>query len=160
MDHENGIVVMMKRKLQLVIMSLSVVSVFLCCLLSFNYAYFPTFILSIFTHTLHRKYMFLICNAILAFLAKTSSSSNHHQHEEHALVHMLVPPTATALPQEQEEEDEGDEEEEVEDASSSMMGTNNEQVGNEEELNRKFEEFIRKMKQEIRIEAQTHLITV
>ncbi|KAL1320398.1 hypothetical protein HN51_065121 [Arachis hypogaea] len=156
MDHENGIVVMMKRKLQLV-MSLNVVSVFLCCtftlhyLLSFNYDYFSTF----FTHTLQRKYMFLICNAILAFLAKTSSSSNH-QHEQHA----LVPPTAMALPQEQEQEDE---EEEVEDTSSSIMETNNEQVeevGNAEELNRKFEEFIRKMKQEIRIQAQTHLITL
>jgi hypothetical protein len=34
------------------------------------------------------------------------------------------------------------------------------ELANTEELNRKFEEFIRKMKEEMRIEAQTHLIAV
>ncbi|KAL5575838.1 hypothetical protein UlMin_017537 [Ulmus minor] len=41
---------------------------------SFN-VYFSTFLFSIFTHTLERKYMFLICNGILAFLAKSSLST-------------------------------------------------------------------------------------
>ncbi|KAL5574894.1 hypothetical protein UlMin_016593 [Ulmus minor] len=41
---------------------------------SFN-VYFSTFLFSIFTHTLETKYMFLICNGILAFLAKSSLST-------------------------------------------------------------------------------------
>nr|KYP52145.1 hypothetical protein KK1_026059 [Cajanus cajan] len=36
----------------------------------------------------------------------------------------------------------------------------NEEVENADELNRKFEEFIRKMKEEIRIEAQRQAIAV
>ena len=46
---------------------------------------------------------------------------------------------------------------EVEDTT---MTTNNEELANTDELNRKFEEFIRKMKEEIRVEAQRQLIAV
>ncbi|MED6169095.1 hypothetical protein PIB30_018230 [Stylosanthes scabra] len=169
-------------------------------LVSFNYGYFSTCLLSIFTQTLERKYMFLVCNAILAFLAKTSlipSSSSKNDDDD---VNMLVLPTVMALPQEQdtgendkeeevncieeeeaaamvtqnedaedkdENEDKEKEKEEEERSSTTIMATDKEEVeefevGNTdiEELNRKFEEFIRKMKQEIRIEAKTHLITV
>lgn len=50
-----------------------------------------------------------------------------------------------------------DEEDEL--AEDTMM-TGNEELANTEDLNRKFEEFIRKMKEEMRIEAQRHLIAV
>lgn len=43
-------------------------------------------------------------------------------------------------------------------AESTMV--TNEELTNTDELNRKFEEFIRKMKEEIRIEAQRHPIAV
>lgn len=50
-----------------------------------------------------------------------------------------------------------DEEDEV--AEETIM-IGNEELENTEDLNRKFEEFIRKMKEEMRIEAQRHLIAV
>lgn len=135
--------------------------------------------------------MFLICNGILAFLAKnlfiiTSTSSDseslpivgfdsleevgdvmvdeeyYEEVEEHK--------EGTLYIQNNGIDDEGgieseidanvlaqdDDEEEVEEITL----TTDEELVNTEELNRKFEEFIRKMKEEMKIEAQTHLIAV
>ncbi|KAI9123406.1 hypothetical protein K1719_004706 [Acacia pycnantha] len=167
-------------------------------------AFFSTFIFSIFSHILQRKYMFLICNAILAFLAKTSlSMSDSYDEDLHDDVESLhqsanaIPvsveaPSSIMADQQQEETDnkevvseEADDDEEEEEQAFTvkkeadstdevMVGTQdggeaeddetmvgeNEELSNADELNRKFEEFIRKMKEEIRIEAQRQLIAV
>ncbi|KAF7840525.1 hypothetical protein G2W53_002823 [Senna tora] len=128
------------------------------------YYYFSTFLFSIFTHTLQTKYMFLLCNAILAFLANSSAFHNNNN---------IVPEEATntnsslvAQEEEVEEQEDGGiistieasiEEEEEEEIRG---GSDEDQLVNSDELNRKFEEFIRKMKEEIKIEAQRPLIEV
>ncbi|XP_039070413.1 uncharacterized protein LOC120217337 [Hibiscus syriacus] len=71
----------LKSTLQIVI-SVAFLSIFLSHSSSFAYSLFPhsfnvyfsTFLFSLFTHTLERKYMFLFCNGILAFIAKSSVS--------------------------------------------------------------------------------------
>ncbi|GAU38964.1 hypothetical protein TSUD_378400 [Trifolium subterraneum] len=138
--------------------------------------------------------MFLICNGILAILAKNllfipTTSSDAHFNQLHASDDMIVAPFASyqsleevsLMDEEQEDEyyeekvseaEEHEEHEEdtfkkevnvlaqdeYEDEETTL--TTNEELVNTEELNRKFEEFIRKMKEEMRIEAQTHLIAV
>ncbi|KAK2394319.1 glutamic acid-rich protein [Trifolium repens] len=140
--------------------------------------------------------MFLICNGILAFLAKnllfipTTSSEAHFDQLHASSDDMIVAPFASyqsleevsLLDEEQEDEyyeekvleaEEHNEacigkekevnvlaQDEYEDEVEETTLTTNEELVNTEELNRKFEEFIRKMKEEMRIEAQTHLIAV
>jgi len=154
--------------------------------------------------------MFIICNGILAFLAKnlfiiTTTSSDYDFDQFHASDDMVVAPLASfesfkevsLMAEEHEEEyyveqvseaeehkedtlyiqNEGIDEEVVtetevdanvlaqdfyvdDDEVEETTLTTNEELANTEELNRKFEEFIRKMKEEMRIEAQTHLIAV
>ncbi|KAE9594757.1 hypothetical protein Lalb_Chr18g0057151 [Lupinus albus] len=178
---------------------------------SFN-AYFSTCLFSMFTHTLERKYMFLICNAILAFIAKTSlknpssptsvfdlefnqeslnlseinapvsvpfRSSEFQENaplmvEEQVLEQAKCNEEVLEASEEQENEtlyaltegkdnesyiEETESEVEDDEVADTTM-TINEQLINTDELNRKFEEFIRKMKEEIRIEAQRQLIAV
>ncbi|KEH36970.1 hypothetical protein MtrunA17_Chr2g0290381 [Medicago truncatula] len=206
----------LKRTLKYVF-SISAFSIFLCYYSSdffihsqtFNANFFCTCLFTIFTHTLERKYMFLICNGILAFLAKnlfiiTTTSSDYDFDQFHASDDMVVAPLASfesleevsLMAEELEEEyyekqvseaeehkedtlniqNEGIDEEEVtetevdanvlaqdyadDDEVDETTLTTNEELANTEELNRKFEEFIRKMKEEMRIEAQTHLIAV
>ncbi|KAL0398889.1 UNVERIFIED_CONTAM: hypothetical protein Sradi_2232200 [Sesamum radiatum] len=174
---------------------------------------FSTLVFPLLAQALDRKYMFLICNGILAVLAKnlrlSSSSLNMKSAEDSVKEITQLPPikeettveenvasvecaetphdVAVAdekqTQQEQEqgygdfrkdgiilesEEWEDEEDEDDEDgleASRVAEGTSaTEQVidasVSTEELNKKFEEFIRKMKEEIRVEAQQQLITV
>lgn len=210
----------LRRTLQVVV-SVSLLSLFL-----FYYPgvfFFPYSLV----HTLERKYMFIICNGILAFLAKSSSSQSLHSYSDETVLggkfSGAVPKLAatdvvseeqTLSPQssitsrvgvsfvdeegkeqetvedqeadheEQEEQDksedlgssaenesknDSDEEdngrfsskeeeaEEVEEATESTAGE--ELTISTDELNKKFEEFIRKMKEELRIQAQQQLIT-
>ncbi|XP_051125125.1 uncharacterized protein LOC127247338 isoform X2 [Andrographis paniculata] len=157
---------------------------------------------------LDRKYMFLICNGILAFLAKNVKFSNSSSedgvakmaqlsNEETAASSMENSGDPLGLAAEEEphmeeqlqedggdfregntatgfvletadrEFDNGEEEDEDEDdevegdsvASEAVEMVSDARVSTEE-LNKKFEEFIRKMKEEIRVEAQQPLITV
>ncbi|ESW19621.1 hypothetical protein PHAVU_006G140600 [Phaseolus vulgaris] len=215
----------LKRTLQFVL-SVSVFSVFVWYSSGFSIhpqsfnAYFSTCLFSMFTHTLERKYMFLICNGILAFVAKTAlvnSSdsdfdkllpSNLSETKTTTVSDMVVAPLVEGFaspenvclvveeqkgPEEYSEEvyedqeqntlctktegresggyiteeeiEEGESDSEVEVAVDDELAeatttTNNEELLNTDELNRKFEEFIRKMKEEIRIEAQRQLIAV
>ena len=163
---------------------------------SFN-VYSSTCLLSMLTHTLERKYMFLICNLILAFLATTTSSSSDSVYSQYSqpsnddLSYSTNKPDPDLVADIQEECDEVvvvqvmkkeeeiyeqvseegrddeapiEEEEEVEEGMDDIdelvttLATKEEEEEEElgdintEELNRKFEEFIRKMKEEIRIE--------
>ncbi|MED6157121.1 hypothetical protein PIB30_020277 [Stylosanthes scabra] len=146
-------------------------------------AYFSTFLLSMLTRTLQRKYMFLLCNAILAFLA-TKSLYDHAPPPVVNGVELLAADQVQDpfLAETEEGKDHDDdnyegggkginsqeeevlqvEVEEVVEGTQDDEGdaTNEEELANADELNRKFEEFIRKMKEEIRIEAQTHPIAV
>lgn len=192
---------------------------------SFFFAYdfhFSALVFPLFAHALDRKYMFLICNGILAFLVKTlkfSSSSlsgpdfNDHDEftrstaqvsEEKLLsestllagdddeIHACPDKTAVVHAAEDKmklrekgnehvsvsftsEIDQGmqagrlmiddqdldmiEEEEDMEEGGGLLCASaaDQEEVGvniNTEELNQKFEEFIRKVKEEIRIQAQ------
>ncbi|GMP73480.1 hypothetical protein CsSME_00031225 [Camellia sinensis var. sinensis] len=133
--------------------------------------------------TFERKYMFLICNGIIAFLAKNLSfaSSSYEdgvkplytteaqlQHKEAAMESTLG--TLEKIEKQENEsmdikvhgresqnmitETEDDEEQE---ASGSLIPQLN---MSSEELNRTFDEFIRKMKEEIRIDALRQPIAV
>ncbi|CAK7323304.1 unnamed protein product [Dovyalis caffra] len=163
---------------------------------------------SVFSHCLERKYMFLICNGILAILAKSSVSSSStsasddqsNLEDEGQLsstvpnlsptkaepthVDQEVPAVASLEPLQDKEMQAAAAEEEEKEATSSqdMMiaeeeefreekggslvkqeeeeGEGDEELASTEELNRRIEEFIRKMKEEIRIEAQQPLIAV
>ncbi|KAJ7946427.1 Transmembrane protein, partial [Quillaja saponaria] len=155
---------------------------------SFNFYFFSTTIFSVFTNTFQRKYMFLICNAILVFLAKTSVCSATFGSQKIVPMENIVSPENVPSIAEEEEEEKLEQQqeakhEEKQDGTSCMeteergneaptveedgalakqgqedeVGTEisgSEELANADELNRKFEEFIRKMKEEIRIEAQ------
>ena len=161
-------------------------------------AYFSSCLFSMLTRTLERKYMFLICNAILALLAMSPHfdlrvseeplgafrllenaplmvEEEAKRHEEYPDQHIsqaeenegrLVSKVSNA-----EEEGAGggtgsstgvivaqDDDELV--AETAMEMETNEELENTDELNRKIEEFIRKMKEEMRIEAQKQPIAV
>ncbi|PIN18612.1 hypothetical protein CDL12_08715 [Handroanthus impetiginosus] len=197
--------------------------IILLSFLSFVYSYFSgfpvffsynlqfsTLIFPLFAHALDRKYMFLICNGILAFLAKnlnfSSSSLNYGGVMKSAedgvkqitelpaiLQEATVQENVVTVAEgkrmthqrEQGFEDfnidvdemkitgtisdgkgeEGEDDDEELKGSTALEGTSSKEEINDasvstEELNKKFEEFIRKMKEEIRIEAQQQLITV
>ena len=126
--------------------------------------------------------MFLICNGILAILAKSAVSCSSSRTENVALVAERKVDEAErveeqedgSLNTEKEEreseafpaEDEGIEEEEngvvlrTDGEEELAAAAVNEEFQSTDELNKKFEEFIRKMKEEIRIGAQRHLIAV
>nr|GMD47482.1 Trigger factor like [Ipomoea batatas] len=144
-----------------------------------------------FSHALERKYMFLICNGILFFLAKTLTFTSSFTDLDY--VKRLPTPTLgnqspfhilfQQVPQQQQQEKEeifsssghgGALKVEADDEKGGggaglvdALQTDDEEEEdndmniNTEELNRRVEEFIRKMKEEIRIEAkQQHLIAV
>ncbi|KAL2524122.1 hypothetical protein Adt_09176 [Abeliophyllum distichum] len=177
--------------------------------IDFCFSYNVQFSTLIFSHALDRKYVFLLCNGILAFLAKNlnfSSSSNIGENkkpvsetkdvalpEDNEETPMKWATTASSnseymkpvnseLPEKekatpppedndeaaamkwateesleisQEEKDHKEKQEEDDDEGS---GINDDTKVSTEELNKKFEEFIRKMKEEIRIEAQLQQI--
>ncbi|KAL4368246.1 hypothetical protein GQ457_05G031260 [Hibiscus cannabinus] len=181
----------LKNTMQIV-MSVAFLSIFLCHSSSFAYSLFPhsfnvyfsTFLFSLFTHTLERKYMFLLCNGILAFIAKTSVSTRstsittklaseidggEYDRIRHVPPQVEEPENGSLGKEEEEEEEESEASVVVEDDISGgeeEKGWPEKQEEEEEvavsmsteELNRKIEEFIRKMKEEIRIEAQQQQI--
>ncbi|KAI5330738.1 hypothetical protein L3X38_020864 [Prunus dulcis] len=221
---------LMKRTLKL-LLSVSLLSLFLLCYSSssgfclFPYSftefnvYFSTLLFSIFTRALERKYMFLVCNGILAFLAKTNTSksndnsctcsfscsttsiNNHKSHDE-SLDQDAIAYAAgedegeSPTIQEEDDDDRDGQQEELKngtllqaeempqafsaeekgEGSESLIKQREEEMDTPEletnhvndylattstdELNKKFEEFIRKMKEEIRIEAQQQPIAV
>lgn len=136
--------------------------------------------------------MFLICNGILAFLAKnlfiittTTTSSDSESlsivsfesleevgdvmaDEEYYEEKVEEHEEGTLYIQNEGIDEEGGTESEIDanvlaqddDDGEETTLTTNEELVNTEELNRKFEEFIRRMKEEMKIEAQRHLIAV
>ncbi|KAL2473541.1 hypothetical protein Fot_49277 [Forsythia ovata] len=207
------------RKTLLFLVPVSILSFVLSYIsgIDFCFSYNVQFSTLIFSHALDRKYVFLLCNGILAFLAKNlnfSSSSNIGENmkpvsetkevappedneetpmkwatassngEYMKLVNIELPEEEKAAPPpedndeaaamkwateenleiSQEEKDHKEKQEEDEDEESEIIvdgeedGINDDMKVSTEELNKKFEEFIRKMKEEIRIEAQLQQI--
>ncbi|CAJ2649403.1 unnamed protein product [Trifolium pratense] len=180
--------IILKRSMQL-IFSVSIFGLFVFYSCGFCYVYpldqsilndyfSTTWLLSM----LERKYMFLICNILIVFLAKTSSTSSldhseysqyskpsisakdHHElvvdidqeeHDEELVVNVMKKKEEFYGRSSENEFAPIEEEKEVEDDDIDEIFTDL------EELNRKFDEFIRKMKEEIRIQPQTlHPIAV
>ncbi|KAL9373326.1 hypothetical protein Peur_032946 [Populus x canadensis] len=195
----------LRRTLQFLI-SVSLFSLFLC--FSSGFSLFPkplilyinTGVFSFLSHYLERKYMFLICNGILAILAKSSVSSSETPAsddqsnlgderqlssaptlssakaeatvDDQEVREASVEPLEDIVLATEEEEEETtssqalikEEEEYIEEKRECLVKQEdeegNEELASTEELNRRIEEFIRKMKEEIRIEAQQQLIAV
>ncbi|GMH05238.1 hypothetical protein Nepgr_007078 [Nepenthes gracilis] len=169
--------------------------------------YFSTFLLPLLARTFERKYVFLLCNGIIVFLAGNfgfrppsySSGFDHLPVEimkngdavpepsvpDHQIIQDQVLTTHEGVARFEEETEKAinesinagveeretedqfefkdlDEEEEDEDGEFMRVGSvGGGDVGNEgvvssstEELNKKIEEFMRKMKEELRLEAQ------
>ncbi|XP_042029742.1 uncharacterized protein LOC121776614 [Salvia splendens] len=149
-------------------------SYFFSGLSSYYNIQFSTLIFSLFAHAMDRKYVFLICNGIVAFLVKSLSftSSSGVSQTPPTLVQEKVEygvgeeeETDTreecsygALSEEEEDEDEDNGG--VDEDDKGGEGASREEEVSTEELNHKFEEFIKKMKEEIRIEAEQPLIAV
>ncbi|KAK7348355.1 hypothetical protein VNO80_22908 [Phaseolus coccineus] len=165
---------LLKTSLQFVL-SVSVFSFFLC--------YSSGFSILLLTRTLQRKYMFIICNAILALLAihvefQASTSATKAQVSEEAVGAFLTIEEQEFAYSEQVSAAELDTDavfiaeggtgnssevmvaKDDELAADTTVETNEDEVPNTDELNRKFEEFIRKMKEEMRIEAEGQPIEV
>lgn len=166
----------LKNTLHLVA-SLALLSFFLCYFSLFPNSfsvYFSTFLFSFFTHTLDRKYMFLICNGILAFLAKISLSTTTSSPSDIISAPILTSSSTNLTPTKADEVvyvdyhdhapdhlvvvEDDQEEYKGEGVQEAAANGGHEEVQSTEELNRKIEEFIRRMKEEIRIEAQQQLV--
>ncbi|CAK9182266.1 unnamed protein product [Ilex paraguariensis] len=182
-------------------------------LFAYNF-HISTSVFPLFTRTIERKYMFILCNGILAFLSKNSSFSCFDNNggyvkgaeddvkpanelsemknvpaledNEAAMESITASPVHPAIAEKEEEneplnsqvkeresgalivegeEDEGEAEDDESEESGPLVVASPVKEGNDvnvniDELNKKFEEFIRKMKEEIRIEAQQQLIAV
>lgn len=178
----------LKRTLQFLV-PISVIS-FLVSYFS-HPLHFYSSIIPFLNQALDRKCMFLICNGILAFLAnslKLSGSALDHEEDgfvfrgndcaqlddaavveememevQHEEDDVGAPPNLAEEIEREEWEEEGDDDDddEVESSPSVMVEEVNEMRVSTEDLNKKFDEFIRKMKEEIRTEArQQYLIVV
>ncbi|KAM1168496.1 hypothetical protein ACFX19_030926 [Malus domestica] len=192
---------------------------------SFNF-YFSTFPYQLFTHTIDKNFIFLICNLLFVFLAKhsgltrspvQSSYPNHEEtslknregglefgspmleteepvspkedakagsmnslenvaaeeeHESEPLINQVEKHAEKEVIEDYEEQKEQEpesmllvsEEEEEEEEDGKLAEEDEDGTGrfgnSTEELNKKFEDFIRRMKEELRIEAQRQLIMV
>nr|KYP41354.1 hypothetical protein KK1_037280 [Cajanus cajan] len=196
-------------KLIQLLVSLSLFSFFippsslLAFLYHFNF-YFSTFSFQLFTHTIDKNCMFLLCNGLLVFvgitrsLSKSSSVGESYKYVEDGSQSsysdvqanepiMLVGKVVMEKnhePDEQNTEAEhaieikyyGEEEGEesigdivLEENDEFMIGESVEEeevveepnyVLSTEELNKKFDDFIRRMKEDLRIEAQRQLLMV
>ncbi|KAL2495624.1 hypothetical protein Fot_39381 [Forsythia ovata] len=184
------------KKILQFLVPLSLLSLSICHIIgvSFFFTYinfrFSTLIFPLFAHALDRKFMFLICNGILAFLAKNSSlflqipelpkmKEAVVEENEASMKSSTLENVAVAEEEKQQEigsfeketeernngawiaESEAEDDDAVEDGTTldgdSLVEDVNYASVNTDELNKKFEEFIKKMKEEIRIEAQQQL---
>ncbi|KAI8567185.1 hypothetical protein RHMOL_Rhmol02G0100800 [Rhododendron molle] len=180
----------LKMTLQLLV-SISVLSLFisyssdLSHFLHYYYGQVSAMLCPVLSQTLERKYMFLICNGIIAFLAKTFSFTSYSPSGPDIIdmlvtsnEHGMMPVREMEEPVEHKEaairglcqaiitetDDDKDDGEKV-GGGCLVPSFSEEDGGNEadmstDELNRKFDEFIRKMKEEIRIGAQLQPVAV
>nr|XP_016472801.1 PREDICTED: uncharacterized protein LOC107794786 [Nicotiana tabacum] len=144
---------LIKKTLQFLVL-VSLISFLLSYTYGFSFFFtynfhFSALVFPLFAHVFDRKYMFLLCNGILAFLAKNLSCSSSSSDEQEDVL----------IKGKEEVEENKEEVAEVEETAACLLSdTEAVEEGNQvnmsiEELNKKIEEFIRKMKEEIRTEA-------
>ncbi|KAJ4898114.1 hypothetical protein Rs2_24908 [Raphanus sativus] len=189
-----------------------VISIWVSSLLITHNCYLYRFTIQLVTHAVDKNYMFLLCNALLAFVAKCIATSKpleegwsktektfdyrdfesydaileleyYPVHEKETYSFLAQETRTNDQETEEEKEDEetkeekkdqetkeeydepltdnGDLEEEC-DIHEGFKEEDQDNVGvvTEEEMNKRFDEFIRKMKEELRIEAKRQLIVV
>ncbi|GFZ21178.1 hypothetical protein Acr_29g0003400 [Actinidia rufa] len=106
-------------------------------------------------------FIFLICNGILVFLAKSSSFKKIRDGFESSLEKEINEPLENV---QEKEEEAYSMEGEIEDSKNFIEEEEEEEeeivngLLSREELNKRFDEFIRRMKEEIRIGAQQQLV--
>ncbi|XP_057485321.1 uncharacterized protein LOC130771679 [Actinidia eriantha] len=127
---------------------------------SFNKLHLSKLSFQILSHTMDKIFIFLICNGILVFLAKSSSFKKIRDGFESSLEKEINEPLENV---QEKEEEEYSMEGEVEDSKNFIEEEEEEEeivngLLSREELNKRFDEFIRRMKEEIRIGAQQQLV--
>ncbi|KAL7218396.1 hypothetical protein ACSBR2_011627 [Camellia fascicularis] len=147
-----------KKSIQILLFSISLFSFLLCC--SPLGHFLSSFSMQLFSYTSDRNYIFLFCNGILVFLIKNSGmtdtcSSSTDPNYEHAK-------------QDKNEDERGRECENLVtdgDGESEILTTQQDGIEEEEngllsaeELNKKCEDFIRKVKKGIKMEAQQLIV--
>ena len=208
MDTEEGNKYNLLMRIRTLLLVLSLISLFSLLFIVFYFSDGVSISPYSLTHTLERKYMFLICNGILAFLAKTSSAASRdhrfsalpddgflagsakysssscsaaladdHDRDDQRRVVLLPRLESSGAVVEKEQVTLGSLQSEEADLRSADEGESDvvlegnkvsetapeeeeEEAISTEELNKRIEEFNRKMKEEIRIEAQQQLIAV
>ncbi|XP_058788003.1 uncharacterized protein LOC131662281 [Vicia villosa] len=164
----------------------------------FNF-YFSTFSFQLFTHTIDKNCMFLLCNGLLVFVGITRSLStgsssvdesfNYVKDGSQSLYSMVETKVTVLVSEENDDEakdinfEEGkgssilvleqekepkeesrlfDEEDEEKDSDTEMVDEEVLEeanwVLNTDELNKRFDDFIRRMKEDLRIEAQRQFV--
>ncbi|KAL4562957.1 hypothetical protein LXL04_026988 [Taraxacum kok-saghyz] len=151
---------------------------------SYHYNHLSVFLLPLFTHTFEKKYLFILCTSILAFITNNNQHLDlkdniHHDgatileenlqefeydyeygkldeqesKEEHGKIMENNEKESGVLMEDEEDDGEVFEEEGFLGGSSCVEDEQEEMNMDTEELNEKIEEFIRKMRQELRVEA-------
>ncbi|GMJ01472.1 hypothetical protein like AT3G13130 [Hibiscus trionum] len=135
----------------------------------------------LFSHNIDKNCMFLLCNGLLVFLAKFSGFISSWKHNNLSVLghdddndryfesfedvprfdrSLVLEPKAPLLQKDEAlrngtsmEETQEEDQEEEEDEDLKVLST-------DDELNKRFDEFIRKMKEELRIEARRQSVMV
>ncbi|KAF8083275.1 hypothetical protein N665_0786s0019 [Sinapis alba] len=197
----------MKQEFLKKLTKLVVILIWVSSLLITHNFYLFRFTIQIVTHAVDKKYMFILCNGLLAFVAKcittpkpveegwskTDKTFDYRDFKSyHAILELEYYPvhekeiysflakeviTNDQETEEEKEDQETEEEKEEEEYDETLTDNgdieeecdihggfkedeDNVGVVTEEEMNKRFDEFIRKMKEELRIEAKRQLIVV
>ncbi|XP_071696505.1 uncharacterized protein [Rutidosis leptorrhynchoides] len=124
-----------------------------------NIVNLPFPIKSLFTHGIDKTCVFLICNGILVVLVKTSGSlisQSRFDLKEHVYIKTIHEALQTRYEDELVEVDQMEIRLDVDEDDMKVINDNDED--RTEELNKKFDEFIRKTKEELRSDAQLVMI--
>ncbi|XP_054797504.1 uncharacterized protein LOC129302616 [Prosopis cineraria] len=158
---------------------------------NFNFSFsFPS---KIFSHTIDKNCIFLLCNGLLVFLSITTSFStsspphddllHHYIHDHDASEAEVIRVSEIAAEMMQEDDPDTDADADADEVSGVLLGlelkeeewlenddeiVDAESVEDEEEnwmlsteqMNKKFDDFIRRMKEDLRIEAKRQLVMV
>ncbi|KAB2033055.1 hypothetical protein ES319_D05G422000v1 [Gossypium barbadense] len=144
------------RKLTRLLLSVSIFSLFFSHSLfhSLNSTFHDTLAFKFLSHNIEKNFIFLLCNGLLVFLAKfsgliSSSSKHNNDHQSFKSYEYVTQTESTSLdpktPLLEKEENAGLDEEELKRASVDEPFV--------EEMNKRFDEFIRKVKEELSTEA-------
>ncbi|XP_054799729.1 uncharacterized protein LOC129304109 [Prosopis cineraria] len=164
------------------------------CNFNFSFSFSFSFPSKIFSHTIDKNCIFLLCNGLLVFLGITTSFStsspphddlfHHYSHDYDASEDEVIRVSEIAAEMMQEDDPDTDADADADEVSGVLLGlelkeeeewledddeiVDAESVEDEEEnwmlsteqMNKKFDDFIRRMKEDLRIEAKRQLVMV